>query len=118
MHSGWDFLDRQPRIWIRIVCLFEGPACGQFKRCAFEGGHICTGHVSHDVMLSFSKATLVMQPHENAEDVLTRSFPEGRAQIKGTSYSRNGQRRPRLRASFEVRATPRILDRPESPNIS
>jgi hypothetical protein len=72
MYSRWDFLDRQPRIRIRIICLLEGPAGRQFNGGAFEGRHICTRHVSHDTKHAFSKATLVMQLQRNADDVLKR----------------------------------------------
>jgi hypothetical protein len=70
MHSRWNFLDRQPRVRIRIIGLFESPACRKFKRCAFEGHHIFTGYFSHDAKKSFSTAPQVEQLQKNVDDVL------------------------------------------------
>jgi len=74
MHSGWDFLHRQPGIWIRIVCLFEGPVCGQLNRRALESRHICPGYVSHGATHLLAKQTCVGQLWERAKDVLTCRF--------------------------------------------
>lgn len=109
MHSRWNFLDRQPRIRIRIVCLLEGPTCGQFKGCAFAGHHIFTTHVSHDKTNTFSRLFRSISPRRIQTRFSRVEFRQKSPLNKRIQLFRKGRLQSATPRFFEQHATARNI---------